>query len=406
MKQGHIVGRIIYALFAIFVVVYIIGMAWDALYNPVKTVSAIHITAEDSIAVEGFVVREEKTLDAIASGVVEMQIAEGERASKGDAVAYVYGSQDALDKVHKKKELGERIARLETLMNQGNEVVDLKSVDSSIVKMSEELISYYETGDFSRMSQTVSNLKDKTMSREYVYRDRSELQSVIAELKKEQKAIGNVSVQKAIYASTPGYYSGESDGMESVLSCSKIEEITPARYKEIEDGIAISSQNDGTLGKLISEFYWNFVTMIDEQDAERISVGKSAKISFESPLYPEVSAIVQWKSEAMDGKVCVALRIDEHIGDFTLARKLRGNIVIRTYEGLKVPREALRMNEEGTSGVYCLIDSQVKFKPVQTIFEKDSYYIVKYDSSDTKSLLLYDEIVVSAKQLEHRKMVK
>ena len=66
----------------------------------------------------------------------------------------------------------------------------------------------------------------------------------------------------------------------------------------------------------------------------------------------------------------------------------------------------MRVNDEGEQGVYCLIDSQVKFKPVEPVFEKDSYYIVKYDSADTKSLLLYDEIVVSAKELEDRKMVK
>jgi NAD(P)-dependent dehydrogenase (short-subunit alcohol dehydrogenase family) len=80
--------------------------------------------------------------------------------------------------------------------------------------------------------------------------------------------------------------------------------------------------------------------------------------------------------------------------------------VVRTYEGLKVPREALRVDENGQNGVYCLIDSQVKFKPIEIIFEKDSYYVAKYDSSDIKSLLLYDEIVVSAKNLENKKIVK
>ena len=71
-----------------------------------------------------------------------------------------------------------------------------------------------------------------------------------------------------------------------------------------------------------------------------------------------------------------------------------------------MPREALRVDENGDRGVYCLIESQVKFKKVEPIFEKDSYYIVYYDSADTKSLLLYDEIVINAKDLENRKVVK
>lgn len=406
MKQGHVFGKIIYALFAVFVIVYIIGMAWNAMYNPVKTVTAVHIAAEDSIATEGFIVRNERLVSGTYSGVVEMQIAEGERAAKGDVVAYIYSNQGVLDKVHKRKELSERIARLEMLANQGNEVVDLKSVDNSIVKMSEELIEYYQNNDASRMYTSIENLKNKTLSREYVYRDRSDLKTVIDGLKKERTAIGNVSANKAIYAPVPGYYSGQSDGYEAVLSCDKIEELTPAEFKRIDESISMNSQNDGTLGKIISEFYWYYTAILNTEDAEFLREGKSATISFEGAMYPRVKSVVEWISAPQDGKVCVAFRVDEQIGKFTLARKLPAEIVVNTYEGLKVPREALRMNEDGVQGVYCLIDSQVKFKPVKTIFEKDSYYIVEYDSSDTKGLLLYDEIVVSAKELEHKKMVK
>lgn len=406
MKRKHIIGQILYALVAIFVVCYIAGVVWNSLYNPVKTVSAIHMTTNDSIEVEGFVVREERVLDAVASGVVEMQVEEGERAAKGDAVAYVYANQDELERVHSRKELNARITRLKNLMNQGNEVVDLNTVDNSIVRLSEEMIDYYSNGDFTRIPELVEQLKDKTLSREYVYRDRAELEGVIKQLESERDAIDKVSAQRAIYASNPGYYSSQSDGYESVLTCGKVSELTPTKYKEIEKSDVESTQNDGTLGKIITEFYWDFVTMVDQEAADRMQVGKNVRISFDSPQYPEVDARVQWKSESEDGRVVVALRADEYISEFTVARKLRASIVIKTYEGLKVPREALRVNEEGVQGVYCLIDSQVKFKEVNPIFEKDSYYIVSYDSTDTKGLLLFDEIVIAAKELEDRKMVK
>jgi len=402
----HYIGRIIYALVAVFVVVYIIGAVWNSFYDPIKTVSALYIEAEDSIEVEGFVIRQEKTLDAVTSGVVEMQVNEGERAAKGDAVAYVYASQSELDKVHIRNDLKAQISRLETLMNQGNEIVDLKTADTAIVKLSEELASCYETNNFSKIPQLVEDIKNKTLAREYVYRDRSELKSIIDDLKEQRDSIGKAKVVNAVYAPSPGYYSGDSDGYESVLSCSKIEELTPSRFKEIDDGFGVNSQNDGTIGKIVTEFYWNYAVLLSVEEAERMVVGKNSKLSFENPMYPDVEAKVQWKSEPENGKVCVVLRIDEHVGDFTLARQLRADLVIKSYEGLKVPREALRMNEDGEEGVFCLVDSQVKFKPVKTIFEKESYYIVEYDSINTKGLLLYDEIIVSSKDLEHNKMVK
>lgn len=399
-------GRIISAVFAIFIVVYVAGAVWRMLYNPIKTVSAVHIEAQDTIEMDGMIVREESTLAASASGAIDMQIGEGERAAKGDAVALIYGNKEALTQSNKKRDIDARIEKLQSLMNQGNEAFDLNMVDTAIVNLSQDILDQLTQSNYSQIPANMDKLKEKTMSREYIYRDKAELKTVIGSLQAERKKYANSAPQKVIYASAPGYYSHESDGYESVLKCSKISELTPKKYQEIANGQAINSQNDGTLGKIITEFYWDYVAVIDKTSAKRMAVGNNVMIEFDNHLYPSVHASVYWMSEAQNGKVTVALRVTEHISDFTVARKLRANVVVKTYTGLKVPREALRVDEKGGKGVYCLIDSQVKFKAVEPIFEKDSYYIVKYDSKDTKSLLLFDEIVVSAKELSDRKMVK
>ena len=130
------------------------------------------------------------------------------------------------------------------------------------------------------------------------------------------------------------------------------------------------------------------------------------KLKFQDKTLPDVSAKVVRISEPEGENVLVLFECNTHISDFTKVRKVTASAVIKTYSGLKVPREALRVDDEGQNGVYCLVESQVKFKPVEILFEKDSYYIAEYDSNDTKSLLLYDEIVISAKNLEHKKVIK
>jgi len=129
-------------------------------------------------------------------------------------------------------------------------------------------------------------------------------------------------------------------------------------------------------------------------------------LKFQDKALPDVEGELVRITDKENGKVLVVFECNTHIGDFTKVRNTTALAVVKTYVGLKVPREALRVDEEGNNGVYCLIDSQVKFKKIQIIFEKDSYYIAAYDSSDTKSLLLYDEIVVSAKNLENKKIIK
>ena len=151
---------------------------------------------------------------------------------------------------------------------------------------------------------------------------------------------------------------------------------------------------------------WYFAAVIDDETSQRMKVGNSMALKFQDKTLPDVTARVERISEPEDGNVLVVFQCNTHISDFTKARRATVSAVIRTYSGLKVPREALRVDDSGRNGVYCLVESQVKFKPIEILFEKDSYYISEYDSSDTKSLLLYDDIIVSAKNLEHRKVIK
>ncbi|MEG2377499.1 MAG: HlyD family efflux transporter periplasmic adaptor subunit [Clostridia bacterium] len=391
---------------AAFIAIYVGTAVWRAVYDPIQTVSAVRIEVPDAIETDGFIVREEHLLNATAGGAIAMQVGEGERAAKGDTVALIYENDKALAENQKKKELDARISKLESLMNQGSEAFDLNSVDSVIVGMTRNILDGITDSDFSKVATDVSKLKDKTMSREYIYRDKSGLTGVVDKLKAERKKIAAPAPKGEVRASLPGYYSHESDGYEGVLSCAKIQELTPKKIKEISKGQAMPSQNNGTLGKIISEFYWDYVAVVDANRVKSLKIGEMVSIQFSNHMYPEVPAMVHWISAEENGKVTIALRVNEHIKEFTVARRLKGSIVLKTYTGLKVPREALRVDENGRKGVYCLIDAQSKFKEVEPIFEKDSYYIVKYDSGDTKSLLLFDEIVVSAKELADKKVVK
>lgn len=408
MKQGHILTTIISILFAVFIVAYLGVQVWRSVYDPVQTVSAVYIQAEDSIELDGFVVREEKIIPSADTGALEMVLSEGERAAKGDVVAAVYASAEALENNRKLQDVDARIAQMNTLLHQGNELLDLDTVDDAIVSHTEAVLAMAETNRFSGLTAELDKLKNKTLSREYIYRDKSGLNEVIASLQEERKqyAAAAGGVKKRITAPSSGYFSHEIDGYETVLNRSGLDELTPSKLAEIMNQHAIGGQNQGTLGKIVEDYAWNYAALVEEAQAERFVPSASVQIKFDNPLYPAVEATVKRVSEAENGKVLVILECTRHISDFTLARRLEARVVLKTYEGLKVPREALRVDENGDRGVYCLIESQVKFKKVEPIFEKDSYYIVYYDSADTKSLLLYDEIVINAKDLENRKVVK
>jgi hypothetical protein len=80
-------------------------------------------------------------------------------------------------------------------------------------------------------------------------------------------------------------------------------------------------------------------------------------------------------------------------------------IVYEEHEGLKVDNRAIRF-VDGQKGVYVFIASQVKFLPVEVLWQGENYSIVKQEASaDKKHLRIYDEVIVKGKNLYDGKFI-
>ena len=81
------------------------------------------------------------------------------------------------------------------------------------------------------------------------------------------------------------------------------------------------------------------------------------------------------------------------------------DIVLDSYTGIRVPREALRQ-VDGQWGVYCLVGGLSRFKPVEWVYQTDSYYLVEPAKSSSQGLTLHDRIIIKGRDLEKDKVVK
>ncbi len=406
MKNNGAVSKIITFVLGLLLCGYIGYQVYRAVYNPVRTVSAVYTEVDDSVPLDGCVVRDESIIAGYSgSGVLEMSMYEGERTANGSTVAVVYADESAAEKSHKASELDREIKSITALYSQSAETYDINSINEQIFEYAMKIVSAEQDGMLDGISSATENLKAETLLREYVYRDKSELLTVIDELKKERTALGNAgAIKKRITAPRTGYFSNTTDGYEKILNSNLINSIKPSEFEEMLKNYA--EPESGAVGKLITSNKWYFAAVVSENDASRFSLKSVMKLKFSDKSLPSAEGKVIRISEPENGKCLIVFSCNTHIGNFTRARKVSAEAVITTYSGLKVPRRALRVNEDGQNGVNCLIESQIKFKPIKIIFEKDSYYVAAYDTADTKSLLLYDEIVVSGKELKNKKIIK
>jgi hypothetical protein len=86
-------------------------------------------------------------------------------------------------------------------------------------------------------------------------------------------------------------------------------------------------------------------------------------------------------------------------------RKVDGKIVIDEFKGLRVSRDAVRLDDDGNSGVYVRRGNVVHFRSLNIIYSEDSFVIASKPSENSgiklthTHLKLYDEVIISGKEL-------
>ena len=104
----------------------------------------------------------------------------------------------------------------------------------------------------------------------------------------------------------------------------------------------------------------------------------------------------------------------------TLLRRQSAEVIFNTVEGIRVPKAALRIRnttveqEDGsteevqTTGVYCIVGMEARFKPVEVLYSGDGFALVKSMASPDQQarwLRHGDEVIISSRDLYDGKVV-
>ena len=111
-------------------------------------------------------------------------------------------------------------------------------------------------------------------------------------------------------------------------------------------------------------------------------------------------------SEEKDGRVTVVISCMQFVEGIYSARNVNADIIRKSYSGFKIPLSAIRVREDGTSGVYIVKDSVAEFRNIQVLHQSDNYAIAKEDNKLENGLLLYDEVVISGSDIKDGKIIR
>lgn len=384
------------------VLVYFAVQLYNYLSDPVNTTLVVAGQAEDTIALNGWLLRDEEVLPA-QNGTLSRVRQEGERVGVGQVLARVYANDGALQTVSQIETLELQLQQLQfALTSYLNPDAALK-LDTSITGDILTLRQSLTGGDYTAAEGDIAPLKAAVLKRDHSYASQEEIQTEIKSVEGQIKSLEASLSGTTVTARASGTYSAVCDGYETVLTKAFLEEVTPGKLARLRP---VDEQSN--MGKLIYGDTWYYVVTLPEEQASYLKSQGAVTLRFAKGFDQNIRMQVVSVSAPEDGQAAVTLSCRKYLAQTTLLRHQAADVILRTYEGLRVPSNALRVSEEGVTGVYCVDGSTTAFRPVTVLYQGQGYALVQpaEGASDTQTLRVGDEVIATAGALSDGKVIR
>ncbi len=423
MKSGKLATYILTGVLTLGVAVYFIVHMTAYFTSSYAFSAAYAYTGEDAVTVSGYVVRDEEVLPGGGSLVYSSR-AEGERVCAGGTVALVYDNAQAFESAGQLRALTDQMEQLSYAQKLAGGAQAAGGLDEeiaqAIVAFRADQAAGGEGGEYGQA------LRSAILRRCYAYAGTGDLDASAAALQTQIDSLTSAASAGASRITAPqaGFFSSMTDGYESVLSLAAAASLTPSSYRAITPQATAA----GSVGKMVYGSTWGFVAMVRPEDLGDLEVGDSVAIRFQKSLDRDVTMILSSVSGEKDGRVVALFTCDKYLSLTTLLRQQNAQIIFRSYDGIRVPRSAVRVgnlpvtDEEGNpvyyesgaqktekvTGVYCLWGSTARLKPVEVLWQEDKYILVQpvAGTSEGRKLRAGDQVITTAEELFDGKVIQ
>ncbi len=413
MKQGKPVITVSIAAIAVALVIYFGFYVAKVFSEPYTTALAYTYTSNDSAEAVGILVRQETVLPA-QTGIVDVTRSEGEKVGVGQSVAQVYRDSQAQNNQADLEALADQIQLLE-YSSDGGGVDSAAKLDENILQAVTALHAASGVGDYNQLEDQARTLKSTVLKRGYVYGNglgAEELSQKLNDLKSQYAALKQQtsSSTSSVRAPQSGVFSTLVDGYETAVTPQTVLQLTPSSLSALLAGQG--KEAGGGMGKLITSTRWYFAAALPVSVAERLKEGSTATLRFSGDFDQDIDMRVDQVGQAEGDKSVAVFSTDRYLSQTTLLRQQTAELIFNSWSGLRIPKQALRMEkstytdketgqevQNNRLGVYALLGGRAEFKTVEVVTEGDDYYVVRSTTDESDALRAGDEVIVRATEL-------
>lgn len=397
------ISAFILSVFLIFYVgIQITGMSKGGLETQVVYAQSVN----HSISIQGVFVREETTIpiDA-AGGVVVPNYSVGTKVAINTELGSIYSDQSALQAQYRAQNIRTTISALEKAQESvtGNDVIKPETLNGQISTDTAQLIAARDEHDFTNLSDIRASLTEAMAKRAIVMDGVADYTARITALKEDLAGLEQVaSSQIHTFSSTAsGYFVDHIDGLEQTMTREYLDSMSAVDLQDWLSGYT-GYQADQNAVKIVTNHRWIFAAVLDEEQMQTLSGIGTVALRFPGMKEDVKVQVADSVRDPESGLYKVELEGDLVSETLLSSRVQTAEIFIRQYTGIKVPKDAIRFQDE-QMGVYVQTGNKIYFRLLDPIYETTDYVLSRIvDSTEEGSgnyVKMYDTVVVKGKGL-------
>ena len=397
-------GAIIVIAIAIFI--YIAYITYQLFQNPTDTFLIENGSLSEEESTQGYIIREETVIQGenYKNGMEQIKT-EGEKVAKGEAVFryYTNGEEQLVQKI---EELDTKIA--EAWESENNIFsADIKILETDIA---EKLDDVYEVSDLQKIKEYKRDINSAITKKAKIAGELSPSGSYLKGLIEERSTYENQLNSGSEYVSAPssGIVSYRVDGLEETL--------TPDNFgllsKEFLEGLSLKTgeivSTSEESGKVIDNFSCYIACVLSSDLSKQAEIGDTVSLRLSNAS--EVEATIEYIAQENKNESVVVFKIDRYVEELISYRKISLDIIWWSADGLKVPNEAIKWENEDLAYVVRRRAGYDDKKIYVKVLKENSQYAIIENYTDSQELedkgvseeeisarskiALYDEIVL------------
>lgn len=391
--MNTITVRILMFFLSVFVLVTVFSQLFLQNKEDYVTETAVIYSSAEKVTFQGVYIRNETVINDTVNGILSYPCEDGSKIANGSIVAYVYENENDIFVKQRIEKLKEEVELLESAQNPGTTEVTTPAFISELIDQQyQTIVVLIAENDLEGLAeerkklQTLMGIYQIVINEETDFNDSiNSLNAEIRELEQRQKEPTDI-----ITSDSTGYFISYIDGYENKLSPEMINTLT---VEDIEDIINNSTNThpQEAVGKMVDGYKWKMVGVVNAEQTI-FQIGSEVTVKFASTPDTVTAVIEDIVESDNPEESIIILSCDELTYNLVQRRVERVEIILNDHEGIKVPRKAIRFNQDNDKGIYVILGQRILFKKIDPVYECDEYILSRI-TSDSEYVSMYDDII-------------